>query len=191
MTDEYGISIAKTEFREAYDAGDVDRLLSVFSDAFVDMSEDEASFYGTEAKAALRWRTTNLFCDYGAKMEVVISTIVVLGNTAYDWGWHRLTLMPKGGGARTVVRFRYCEIWQKTASGKWQIQIFRCKPLREIGNREQTGRFPFWRRPSVATLQFSLRRAVSDCCCWVTQDFVLGYSQSCRQVRGTFPPLCM
>jgi ketosteroid isomerase-like protein len=124
MSDEEAISIAKTEFREAYNTGDVNRLLSVFADSFTDMSEGEASFYGEEAKTALQWRFTNLFRECNATMEVIIIAIVVVGDKAYDWGWHKLTLVPKSGGATVIKRSRYCEIWQKNEIGKWQIRLF-------------------------------------------------------------------
>ena len=124
MTDEEAIIIAKTEFREAYNTGNVDRLLNVFADSFTDMTEGEGSFYGTEAKTALRWRTTNLFRGYTARMELIIIAVVVLGDTAYDWGWHKLTLIPKSGGEPAIKRSRYCEIWQKNEADKWQIRIF-------------------------------------------------------------------
>lgn len=124
MSDEEAISLAKTEFREAYNTGDVERLLSVFADSFTDMSEGEASFYGAEAKTALRWRATNLFREYIATMEVIIIAVVVLGDTAYDWGWHKLTLIPKSGVEPIIKRSRYCEIWHRDQAGKWQIRIF-------------------------------------------------------------------
>lgn len=124
MNDEEAISLAKTEFREAYNNGDVERLLNVFADSLTNMSDGEASFFGREGKAALRWRATNLFRQYTATMEVIIIGIVVLGGTAYDWGWHTLRLIPKLGGEPIIKRSRYCEIWQKSESGKWQIRIF-------------------------------------------------------------------
>ena len=124
MNDEEAISLAKTEFREAYNTGDVERLLAVFADSFTDMSEGTASFYGTEAQTALRWRATNVFGEYTTKMEVIIIAVVVLGDTAYDWGWHKLTLIPKSGGEPIIKRSRYCEIWQRNQDDKWQIRIF-------------------------------------------------------------------
>ena len=40
MDDTYLINVAKTEFREGYNRGDVDRILSVFDEeGFTDMSE--------------------------------------------------------------------------------------------------------------------------------------------------------
>lgn len=124
MNDEEAISIAKTEFREAYNNGDVERLLGIFADSFTDMSEGQASFYGAEAKSALRWRSSKLLREYTARMEVIMIAIVVLGDTAYDWGWHKLTLIPKSGGEPVIRRSRYCEIWQKTPTGEWQIRLF-------------------------------------------------------------------
>jgi ketosteroid isomerase-like protein len=124
MDDETAISVAKTEFREAYNTGDVERLLSVFADSFTNMSEGEASFYGAEGKEALRWRATQLFRQYMAKMEVIIINVVVLGDRAYDWGWHQLSLIPKSGGEPVIKRSRYCEIWKRNQAGKWQIRIF-------------------------------------------------------------------
>ena len=124
MNDEEAISLAKTEFREAHNTGDVERLLSVFSDSFTDMSEGKASFYGKEARTALRWRATNMFRDYTAKMEVIMIGVIVLGDTAYDWGWHKLTLVPNLGGETITTRSRYCEIWQKNQTGQWKIRIF-------------------------------------------------------------------
>jgi len=38
MTDEEAISLAKTELPEAYNSGDVERLLRVFADSFTNMS---------------------------------------------------------------------------------------------------------------------------------------------------------
>src|SRR6516164_5651929 len=55
MDDVYKINVAKTKFREAYETGNVGRLVSVFSpNGFTDMSEDGPSKYGPEAIATLR-----------------------------------------------------------------------------------------------------------------------------------------
>lgn len=65
MDDTYRINLAKTEFREAYNRGDVDQLLSVFmEDGFTDVSEGGPSFYGQEAREGLRLRSNKLFAEY-------------------------------------------------------------------------------------------------------------------------------
>lgn len=125
MNDVYQINVGKTEFREAYNAGDVDRLLKVFNpDGFTDMSEGGPSKYGLEAIATFRDQAGRLFEKYSVKMSPIIIRIVVTGNTAYDYGWHEFTLTPKNGGDPIRKRQRYFELWNKDARGKWAISLF-------------------------------------------------------------------
>jgi len=124
MDDVLAIRLAKTELREGYEAGDVDRVLSVFADQYNDMSVGRPSFYGAEAKAVFRHRVTKLFARYRAKLGVTIISIRVQGALAFDWGWHKLTVTPKKNGKSITTRTRYLEIWQKEADGNWKIAIF-------------------------------------------------------------------
>ena len=122
MSDVYAINFAKTEFREGYNNGDVDRLMAVFQPGgFTDMSEGVPSKYGSEASAVWRKRLAELFEEYSVKLTPIIINIVVLGNTAYDYGWHELTLDPKSGGPPVRKRYRYFELWNKDAAGEWKI----------------------------------------------------------------------
>lgn len=124
MDDAYAIRLAKTEFRDAYNQGNVRRVLAVFADAYSDMSAGLASFYGTEAKTVLKHRLKKLFAKYRAELAVTIISIRIQGPLAFDWGWHKLTLTPKKGGRSITTRTRYLEIWQKDAAGTWKIAIF-------------------------------------------------------------------
>jgi ketosteroid isomerase-like protein len=124
MDDVHAIRLAKTELREAYRTGDVDRLLSLFSDGLGDMTSDLLSFWGPEAKAVLKWRMKKLFARYRCKLAVTIATIRVQGGLAFDWGWHKLTLTPRKGGRPVTTRTRYLEIWVKEADEKWRIAVF-------------------------------------------------------------------
>jgi ketosteroid isomerase-like protein len=125
MDDTYQINVAKTEFREAYNCGDVHQLLSVFEDeGFTDMSEDHPNLYGQEAREGLRERSTELFGEYSVRLAVIINDIVVLGDTAYDFGWHEFTLEPKNGGETIRKRQRYLELWKKNPRGEWKISVF-------------------------------------------------------------------
>lgn len=121
MDDLYAINLAKTEFRDAYNTGDVERLLSVFSENFTDMSEGEPSFFGPDAPKALRWRMRRMFEEHRAELQVIIIAINVLGSVALSLGWHTLKLAPKKGGEAVSRRYRYMETWQKEADGKWRI----------------------------------------------------------------------
>ncbi|HYL11905.1 MAG TPA: nuclear transport factor 2 family protein [Terriglobales bacterium] len=124
MDDSYAIRLAKTKLRDAYSEGDVDGVLSVFGDAYSDMSAGLASFYGPEARAVLKHRLKELFATYKAQLAVTIISIRVNGPWAFDWGWHQLTLTPKTGGTPIITRSRYLEIWQKDAEGRWKIAIY-------------------------------------------------------------------
>jgi len=121
MHDIYKINIAKTEFREAYNTGDVDRLLAVFSgEGFTSMFEGGPSQFGG-ARSSLRKEAAELFDEYSVQMSVIIIDIVVRGDTAYDYGWHEFTLRPKDGGQPIRKRLRYFELWSKDSSGDWKI----------------------------------------------------------------------
>ena len=125
MDDTYRINVAKTEFREAYNRGDVDQLLTVFEEkGFTDMSEGGPTCYEERAREGLRESLTQLFANYSVKLAVIIIDIVVLGDTAYDFGWHEFTLEPNDGGTTIRRRQRYFELWKKNSSGDWKIFLF-------------------------------------------------------------------
>jgi len=125
MSDIYAINVAKTEVRDGYNGGNVDRIIAVFQNSgFTDMSEGEASNYGTAAVAGLRRRLAKLFSEYSVKMTPIIAKIVVTGNSAYDYGWHEFVLTPKSGGERIQKRHRYFELWTKNAEGSWKISMY-------------------------------------------------------------------
>jgi ketosteroid isomerase-like protein len=142
MDDTYRINVAKTEFREAFNRGDVDQLLSVFDEeGFTDMSKGGPTHYGKPAREGLRERSTELFAEYSVKLAVIINEIVILGDTAYDFGSHEFTLRPKNGGETIHKRHRYFEVWKKTPSGEWKISVF----INNADVREELGgRFSHW-----------------------------------------------
>jgi ketosteroid isomerase-like protein len=118
--DQHSIAVAKTEYREAYNAGDVQRLLSVFAPKFVDCSEGEPSFYGQEAPTALKLCAAALFDRHKVELSVIIIDVVVKGDFAYDWGWHKVRLIDKQTGATKDTKYRYFETWTKETGG-WKI----------------------------------------------------------------------
>jgi ketosteroid isomerase-like protein len=64
-----------------------------------------------------------LFAEYSVRLAVIIIDIVVLGDTAYDFGWHEFTLKPKNGGETVRKRLRYLEVWEKNSSGNWKLSL--------------------------------------------------------------------
>lgn len=124
MDDVYKINLAKTEFREAYNTGDVERLLGVFSaDGFTDMTEGGPSKYGAEAISRLRDQASALFAEYSVRLSPIIIDVVIFGDTAYDYGWHEFTFKPRNGGVETRRRQRYLELWNKNSEGQWKISL--------------------------------------------------------------------
>jgi ketosteroid isomerase-like protein len=124
MDDTYAINVAKTHYREGFNNGDVERVVSVFAPEFTDMSGGRPSRYGSNAPVKLRQVLENLFGDYDAKLNVIIIAISVIGNTAVDHGWHELTLTPRGGGETVYHRTRYLELWTRQTSGDWRISKY-------------------------------------------------------------------
>ena len=122
MDDVLAIEIAKTEFREGFNTGDVDRVLAVFAPGFIDMSAGQPGFYGPEARTRLELRLKQLFAAYHVRMFMMIAEINVAGDLAMDWGWHKLWLTPHEGGATKFIRLRYSERWMRE-DGKWRITL--------------------------------------------------------------------
>lgn len=123
MDNKYLINVARSEYREAYNTADIDRLLAVYSDNLVDMTDGEPSFYGPEAKQSLRLRMEESFAASTAHITVICSDYAVFGNFAFEWGWEKLMLTPKRGGAATQTERRYCTAWSREPDGNWRISF--------------------------------------------------------------------
>jgi len=128
MDDTYAINVAKSEYREGFTTCDVDRILRVFADEFTDMSDSRPSRYAADAPAKLTAYLEELFHSYQARLNVIVIRIVLLGDAAYDYGWHELTLTPKSGGEPVFRRTRYLEFWRKDSAGAWRITTFMDNP---------------------------------------------------------------
>lgn len=124
MTDIYAINVAKTEFREGFNTGDVDRVMAVFADSVTDFSDGFPSFFGDEGRTVLRNRLGRLFAACRVRAVVTIIDINVLGDTAIEYGWHEFTISPKGGGEGRVIRERYLDVWSRQDDGTWKIKLF-------------------------------------------------------------------
>jgi len=73
---------------------------------------------------ALKARLEILFERFTAKLVVIVIEIRLQGDVAYDYGWHELTLTPKGGGQATHRRDRYVDIWWRNKEGKWKLRMY-------------------------------------------------------------------
>ena len=124
MDDLYAINAAKTEFREAFNCGDVSALLALADPDLVNFSDGQPSEFGDSGLDALRRRLVALFERFTAKLSIIVIEIRLQGDIAYDYGWHDLTLTPKDGGQSVHRRDRYVDIWRKNGEGKWKLWMY-------------------------------------------------------------------
>jgi ketosteroid isomerase-like protein len=124
MDDKTAILSAITEYREAFNTGDVDRLISVFGPYLTDMSHGVPSFYGSEGPYVLRRRMTKLFEEFHCELRISVINVEIYGDTALDYGWHMLRLTPKSGGATIATRQRYFEKWGRLTDRAWKITFY-------------------------------------------------------------------
>ena len=124
MDDLYAINTAKTEFREAFNCGDVSAFLALADPDLVNFSDGHPSEFGASGLDALKTRLTNLFERFTVKLAVIVIEIRLQGNVAYDYGWHDLTLTPKQGGEPIRRRDRYVDTWRKNKEGNWKLWMY-------------------------------------------------------------------
>lgn len=124
MDDLYAINVAKSEFRECFNLGDVSRMLAIADPDLVTFSDGEPSEFGESGLDALKARLTNLFDRFIATLTVIVIEIRLQGDVAHDYGWHDLTLRPKDGGTPIRRRNRYVDVWRKDEKGKWKLWMY-------------------------------------------------------------------
>ncbi len=124
MTDEYAIELAKTEFREGFNTADAERVLACFSaEGFANFSDGQPSFWGEDARQALRLQLAETFATLRVELSVIIAEVIVTGDSALCWGWHKFVLSPQAGGEPVQHKERYLEIWKKR-DDSWKIEYY-------------------------------------------------------------------
>jgi ketosteroid isomerase-like protein len=88
------------------------------------MTAGAPSFFGADSKSVFRSRMTKLLEQYCATLIVTVIAIRVFANTAFDYGWHSLTLVPRDGGKPITTRQRYFETWKQSSNGEWKIDFY-------------------------------------------------------------------
>jgi ketosteroid isomerase-like protein len=124
MDDMYAINVAKTEFREAFNTADPDRMIALLDPGFVDFSDGRTCAFGQGAAVEMKSHLATLFHDYKVHLSIVMIEIRLVGDLGYDYGWHNFTLTPKQGGAPFERHERYVDIWKKNAERKWKLWMY-------------------------------------------------------------------
>jgi ketosteroid isomerase-like protein len=120
-TDQRKIHRAIDDFIRAYNTGDVDRLLDVYTSDYIDMSDGESTLHGIEARRETEARLRDTFGKFDGRLTVEIDEIETSGDHAYDRGTLRVELRPKVAGEPVIVERRFLEIWRREADGEWRV----------------------------------------------------------------------
>lgn len=119
--DTKAIESAINDFIEGYNAGEVDRLLKVYSDDFIDMSVGAPTVQGKEALEYTESKLKETFANYTGNLSVSTDRISVSGDVAYTYGSFEVRLKPKDKGEDVLIHRRFLEIWRKQGDGNWKV----------------------------------------------------------------------
>jgi ketosteroid isomerase-like protein len=105
------------EWAAAYNAGEPDRIVALYSEDAIVMPPDAPSVTGD---AALR----SFLADDIATTKKAGLTLIINGDdeadTSGDLGWHRGTFKVVNAGGGSMGTGKFLEIWQRQ-QGKWRI----------------------------------------------------------------------
>jgi ketosteroid isomerase-like protein len=124
MDDLYAINSGKTEFREAFNMSDPERLIALLDPAFVYMPDGVPTVNGSGGAAdAIRARFRELTTYYVQLIPIIIE-IRIQGSVAWDYGWQTWRKTPRDGGSEVTVKDRYVNVWRKNERGEWKLWMY-------------------------------------------------------------------
>jgi ketosteroid isomerase-like protein len=124
MDDLYAIDSAKTEFREAFNTDDPDRMIALLDPALVYMPDGVPTANGTDAIDAIRAQFRELTAHYYVQLVPVIIEIRIQDSVAWEYGWHTWRKTPRDGGSQVTVKDRYVSVWRKNDRGEWKLWMY-------------------------------------------------------------------
>jgi ketosteroid isomerase-like protein len=124
MDDLYAIDSAKTEFREAFNTDDPDRMIALLDPALVYMPDGVPTVNGTDAIDAIRAQFRELTAHYYVQLIPVIIEIRIQDSVAWEYGWHTWRKTPRDGGSQVTVKDRYVNVWRKNGRGEWKLWMY-------------------------------------------------------------------
>ena len=124
MDDLHAINAAKTEFREGFNQGDPCRIIAIAHPDLINFSDGQPSEFGETGLQSFKRRLEKLFADYTAQLSVIVIEICLQSDVAQGYGWHDLTLTPRGGGEPIHRRSRYVDIWRKNTAREWKLWMY-------------------------------------------------------------------
>ena len=94
MTDDTAIKSAISEFVNAYNSGNIDKVLEYYTHDLVKVRNGAPP----ETKLETGRRVAAVFDKFHSRVDVVTDEIQVSGNIAFTRGRFRVTLNPRAGG---------------------------------------------------------------------------------------------
>jgi hypothetical protein len=93
MDDLYEINFAKTEFREAFNTGDPERVIRLLDPEFVYMPDGIGQTMGAAAADTIRMQFRELTTYYVQLIPIIIE-IRIQDSVAWDYGWQTWSITP-------------------------------------------------------------------------------------------------
>ncbi|UCH65080.1 MAG: SgcJ/EcaC family oxidoreductase [Ignavibacterium sp.] len=121
MSMEADVEALKEENRkydDAYNSGNLDGFVALFTDDAVQLPDEEAIVVGKEA---IRLRAKDGFANFTFKLTDTVEDIKVSGNWAFVRGSYVNIITPKEGGDDATEEGKWVAIYQRQADGSWQI----------------------------------------------------------------------
>jgi len=106
------------EWDEAYDARDIDRLVSIFTDDAVRMPPSEPALIGKED---IRSDFQREFDQFSSEQESEVVDVKIGGDLAFVRGTWKEIKTPKAGGESRNFNGNFTFINQKQPDGSWKI----------------------------------------------------------------------
>ncbi len=108
------------EWEVAYNANDIDKLLSLYADNSLRIPANQPPVIGKEA---IRGSFKQEFDEFTYEEEDVLEDVEVSGDLAFARGAWKSILAPRAGGESRTLNGNWLEILKKQPDGSWKIII--------------------------------------------------------------------
>jgi uncharacterized protein (TIGR02246 family) len=140
--DTAAINTLRADYAAAFNSGDVNRIMPLYTADAVMMREHEPSAVGADS---IRKAYEGMMSQATTHITLNADETKVMGDMAFDRGTFVLTITPKSPGAAAMIENgKYLVLLQKGADGAWKL-------AREIGNTSDPMMPPPAAAPAAST----------------------------------------